>query len=152
MAWNFEGCSLETMYEAFYPRLYNYIFYKLLDHKKTEDVLSAVMLSAVLRGGPRDRGETLETWIFQLADGILSDYEAGRSVHSDGRGKEIISTKRQEIFRQLSAMTEKERRMAYFLYFEGRSREELETLMKMDGDELADAMASVQEKLSAVQE
>ena len=28
--------------------------------------------------------------------------------------------------------------MAYFLYFEGRSREELETLMKMDGEELAE--------------
>lgn len=67
--------AIEKMYEEYYPRIYNYIYYRTLNREITEDVVSDTFLKIMykLKVYTPERG-AFSTWIYTIARHCLSDY------------------------------------------------------------------------------
>lgn len=75
------NCSLVTedgfmqMYEYYYSKIYNYLYFRLLNKENTEDLLSEVFLKAFIhRASYDERKAKLSTWLFTIARNTLTDY------------------------------------------------------------------------------
>ena len=55
----------------------------------------------------------------------------------------IISTKRLELFQALAALTEEQRKLAYYRFYENKSLEEEAPLVDMDREELDQAWTAI---------
>jgi len=62
-------------YEEQYPRIFNYVYYRLLNRADTEDLVSDVFFKA-LRALPGFDGvsASASTWLFKIAANTVNDY------------------------------------------------------------------------------
>lgn len=60
--------AIEKMYEEYYPRIYNYIYYRTLNREITEDVVSDTFLKIMYKFEvyKPERG-AFSTWIYTIA-------------------------------------------------------------------------------------
>jgi RNA polymerase sigma-70 factor (ECF subfamily) len=67
--------DFERMYEDYFPKVYNFIFYRLLHKQDTEDLVSEVFLK-VARNifSFNAQKASFNTWIFTIARNTLTDY------------------------------------------------------------------------------
>ncbi len=145
MAFQSSLFTLEGMFEAYYDRIYNYVFYRLLDHRAAEGIVEGVFSRAVAAGGPpEDTKAQLEAWLFQMAEEALEEREsAGGMATPEQEAETIISTKRLELFQALAALTEEQRKLAYYRFYENKSLEEAAPLVDMDREELEQAWTAI---------
>ena len=67
--------ALEEIYEEFFPRIYNYIYYRLLHREETEDLVSRIFLKVAEHLHEYDpKKAKLDTWIFRIAERTLIDH------------------------------------------------------------------------------
>jgi len=80
--YNFQTpADFEKMYEEFFPKIYNYVFYRLLNKEQTEDVVSDIFFKVVENLHRYDpRKGSFSTWIFAIARNTLTDYYRRRRV------------------------------------------------------------------------
>ena len=78
-AQEFDQEALGSLYELFYPKLYNYAYLQLGDVQQAEDLASEVLLR-VLESlkGYRFRGVPLAAWVFRIARNYLIDLQRRR--------------------------------------------------------------------------
>ena len=63
------------MYDCFYARIYNYLYFRLLNKELTEDLLGDVFLKVFEhRAAYNFRMAKLSTWLFTIARNTLLDY------------------------------------------------------------------------------
>ncbi|MFA9465803.1 MAG: RNA polymerase sigma factor [Velocimicrobium sp.] len=70
------------MYEEYYPKIYNYVFYRILNKERTEDIVSDVFLKVtenLLKFDPKKAN--FNTWIFTITKNTMIDYYRLRRVH-----------------------------------------------------------------------
>ena len=61
--------ALEEIYEEFFPRIYNYIYYRLLHREETEDLVSRIFLRVAEHLQEYDpKKAKLDTWIFRTSE------------------------------------------------------------------------------------
>jgi len=67
--------ELSEVYEIFFPKIYNYIFYRVLHKQIAEDLVSVVFLKVAEKFDTfkPDRG-SVSAWIFKIAENTLNDY------------------------------------------------------------------------------
>jgi len=67
--------DFERMYEDYFPKIYNFIFYRLLHKQDTEDLVSEIFLK-VARNifSFNAQKASFNTWIFTIARNTLTDY------------------------------------------------------------------------------
>ncbi len=82
--------AFQTLYEAYYARLWRYVWYQLgPDAASVEDVLQNIFL-AIWRSAGRFRGEAkVSTWIFQIAHNLVST--ARRAQHTLAEGSALLA-------------------------------------------------------------
>ena len=67
--------NLETVYETYFPKIYNYIFYRVMHKQTAEDLTSAVFLKAADRFHTYDSDKgAVSTWLFKIAENTLTDH------------------------------------------------------------------------------
>ena len=67
--------TLEEIYEEFFPKIYNYFFYRLLHKEETEDLVSQVFVKIAEHLDRYDPHKArLSTWIYRIAENTLTDY------------------------------------------------------------------------------
>jgi len=67
--------SLAEVYEVYFSKVYNYIFYKVMNKHVAEDITSATFLKVTEhfdRYDPEKAG--MSTWIFRIAENKLTDH------------------------------------------------------------------------------
>jgi RNA polymerase sigma-70 factor (ECF subfamily) len=66
---------LAEVYEAYFSKIYNYIFYKVLHKQVAEDLTSKVFLKVAehFNSYDIDKG-AISTWLFKIADNTLTDH------------------------------------------------------------------------------
>ncbi len=64
--------DLGSFFNEYYSRLYNYIYYKTLDHAMAEDIVSDVMVRVAKSYATFDpRKGSLDDWVFRIARNLL---------------------------------------------------------------------------------
>ena len=63
------------MYDYYYGKIYNYVFFQLLNKENTEDLLSEIFLKVFEHRTSFDAGKAkLSTWLFTITKNTVSDY------------------------------------------------------------------------------
>ncbi len=78
-AQQFDQEALSTLYQLFYPKVYNYAYIQLGDVQQAEDLASEVLLRMLESlKGYRFRGLPLSAWVFRIARNCLIDLHRRR--------------------------------------------------------------------------
>src|SRR2546428_9296104 len=75
----FESAAIEALYQAYYPKVYNYGFLQMGDVQAAEDLASDVMLKMIESiKSYRFRGLPFGAWVFRIARNRLIDLHRRR--------------------------------------------------------------------------
>ena len=67
--------GFERTYREYFPKIYNYIFYRLLSREDTEDVVSVIFMKAARSAETFDESRaSLRTWLCRIAQNALIDF------------------------------------------------------------------------------
>jgi len=73
--------GLAELYEAYFTKIYNFIFYKVMHKEIAEDLVSMVFLKVAEKYNSYDPDKgAVSTWIFTIAQNILADYYRSRKI------------------------------------------------------------------------
>ncbi|MBP1542455.1 MAG: sigma-70 family RNA polymerase sigma factor [Oscillospiraceae bacterium] len=152
----------EDMYHEYFPKIYNYIFYRILSREDTEDIVSDIFLKVAknARSFDPDRA-TFATWIYNIAKNTLTDHyrqkkvmcvsyedaDAASIADVEAQLKQINSDRRKVIFKELSLLKEKERLVIYYKYFEGYSNRQIADLLDMNESTVGTVLSRSLKKL-----
>jgi RNA polymerase sigma-70 factor (ECF subfamily) len=69
------NADFEKIYDVFYAKIYNYVYYRLLNREAAEDVVGAVFLKAMENIHHFDgKRACIATWLFRIAANAVNDY------------------------------------------------------------------------------
>lgn len=157
------------MYEEYFPKVYNYIFYRLLSKEQTEDLVSDVFLKVVsnLNNYNPDKA-SFGTWIITIARNTLTDFyrksrphasiddegfpTSALAVNIDEQCRLIEDEDRKELFRALSALNERQRSVLALKYFGGYKNREISRMTGMRESTVSSLGIRAVEKLKSLME
>lgn len=152
----------EDMYHEYFPKIYNYIFYRILSREDTEDIVSDIFLKVAKNACSFDPDRaTFATWIYNIAKNTLTDHyrqkkvmcvsyedaDAASIADVEAQLKQINSDRRKVIFKELSLLKEKERLVIYYKYFEGYSNRQIADLLDMNESTVGTVLSRSLKKL-----
>lgn len=117
--------DFERMYEDYFPKIYNYVFYRLLHKQDTEDLVSEIFLK-VARNllSFNAQKANFNTWIFTIARNTLIDHFRRRktTVSLDDSDVDLTGADYAE---QYETIVDDERKLVYqaLMRLDGRSRQ-----------------------------
>ena len=153
----------EAMYREYFPKIYNYIFYRVLSRETAEDIVSDIFLKAAraARSYDPNRG-ALSTWLFRIAKNALTDYFRTRRVHAnlddvaahpalsvrfEDQLRQISSDRHRELYRVLCRLPERERMILYYKFFEEKNNRQIALLMDMNDSTVGTVLSRTLKKL-----
>ena len=67
--------GFEAMYREYFPKIYNYIFYRILSKEDTEDIVSEIFTKTARSADAFDSQKaSFNTWIYRIAKNVLIDF------------------------------------------------------------------------------
>jgi RNA polymerase sigma-70 factor (ECF subfamily) len=125
--------DLAAVYEAYYSKIYNYVFYKILHKQITEDLVSMIFLKVAEKYNTYDSDKgAVSTWLYTIAQNTLNDYFRTRhipvcldeiagdllvSVDFEEQSRLIQDETRRELYMALSTIDNKTRDIISQKYF-----------------------------------
>ncbi len=159
---------MEDVYETYFPVVYNYVYYKLLNRENTEDIVSQVFLKIVQHLHRYDPTKaSLRTWLLRVADHALIDFyrrqkptvsyndvETGLAntlcVSFEEEYARILSPERRMVLEALRTLPERDRTFLYYRYFLGITNREIALRMQMNENTVSAIMARARKKLKDI--
>ena len=135
--------ELETLYRDQFQRVYNYVYYRVLDPAAAEDVTSDVFLKVVKHRHCFDPSKaSFSTWVMRIAHNTLVDYYRTRKVCSsiDELGSKeprredeyrALDDLQTEVARLLSYLSPEDREI-YLRYHEEKKNVDIAKLLDMN--------------------
>lgn len=157
--------DLEALYATYFPKIYNYVFYRLLHREKAEDLTSLIFLKIAEHLDSYDpKKAKLSTWIWRIAENTLCDYYRTNKIHLsldddtcdikssmavgfEEQYEQILSPKRKDLFAALCQMNERDRMLIYMKYILDMSYREISKQLGMNESTLASALMRAKQKL-----
>lgn len=139
--------GFEAMYREYFPKIYNYVFYRVLSREIAEDIVSDIFMKVARNACSYDaKKAAVQTWLFRIAKNALTDYYRARKVNSSlddvGEGalsvsfeeqlEKITDEKRRLVYRILSELSERERLIVYYKFFEDKNNRQIAMLLEMN--------------------
>lgn len=113
------------IFQAYYKRVYNFIYYRVNDHYTAEDLTSQIFEKVMLKINTYDESKSpFEVWLFAIARNVVNDYFRSLQSHkffSLDTFKNLISKKKtpesiveitetnDELLKALNILNERER-------------------------------------------
>lgn len=129
------------MYEDYFHRIYNYVFYRLLHKEQTEDVVSQIFMKVLEKSPSYDpRKASFRAWIFTIARNTVNDYYRQKhitvSLDADGSFSEpsvdfeeqsrlIEDDELRELYMALTTLDERTRMLITLKYYGEFSNREI---------------------------
>jgi RNA polymerase sigma-70 factor (ECF subfamily) len=135
--------DFERMYEDYFPKVYNFIFYRLLHKQDSEDLVSEVFLKVARNIFTFDAQKaSLNTWIFTIARNTLTDYFRRRKTNAslDNCGdaflgidfaeqfEAIENDNRKSVYKALMQLDDRSRQIMALKYFAELNNREISRL------------------------
>ena len=134
--YDFENAScVDKIYEDYFSKIYNYVFYRLLHREQTEDVVSEVFLKVISNlNAFNPEKASFSTWIFNIAKNSIIDHirkqhhavyamggeaqmEFSCCIDFDVQCEFILSEERKLLYKTLGELDEKQRHIIVLKYF-----------------------------------
>lgn len=162
---DYQNQELEKLYEEYFPKIYNYIFYRLFQKEETEDLVSCIFLKIAEHLDSYDSHKaSFSTWIYHIASNTFTDYCRTRkksvslddennpgyntmTVEFDTQYDQVLEPKRKILLSALGQMNERDRTILYCVYFEGMSYREVSGRLGINESTLASALMRAKAKL-----
>jgi len=117
--------GLAEIYETYFSKIYNFIFFKVLHRETAEDLVSMTFLKAAEKFHTYDPDKgAVSTWLFTIAQNLVTDWYRNRKipVSLDDEGNFELSVDFEE---QSSLIADDTRRVLYqaLTGLDGRSRD-----------------------------
>jgi len=127
-----DSSGFEQMYEDYFRKIYNYVFFRLLHKEETEDLVSQIFLKAFEKRQSYDcHKASFDTWIFTIARNTLIDFYrlkkveisfdcgcfTGLAVNFDAQLNLIYHEELRELYKALTQLDEKTRMVITLKYF-----------------------------------
>ena len=160
-----EDINLEELYQEYFPKVYNFFFYKILHKENTEDLTGRTFLKIAEHLHTYDPEKAkLGTWIWQISENTLIDFyrtqkkvllldaEAADgcsafSVSFDEQYAQIINPERKALYAALFKLPQRDRIMICYKYLLGFSYHEIADKFQMNESTLATALFRAKKKL-----
>ena len=154
--------GFEEMYQEYFPKIYNYIFYHILSREDTEDLVSDIFFKVAKHKDAYDMQKAgFGTWIFSIAKNTLTDFYRKKKIESvsyDEAGpavmiefeqqlEQITSGKRKVIFRELAQLKEKERMVIYYKFFRNYNNRQIAMVLDMNESTVGTVLSRSLKKL-----
>jgi RNA polymerase sigma-70 factor (ECF subfamily) len=142
--------EFERMYEDYFSKIYNYVFYRILHKENAEDLVSQIFLKVSQNIFQYDETKaSFRTWIYKITDNILIDFyrknkkmlsiddeenglENILSISFEEQYQKIIAPDRKELYRALCELTEMQRELIALKYFFGYNNREISQKVGMN--------------------
>lgn len=162
---NNEGDNLEKLYREYFPKIYNFFFYKLLHREDAEDLTAQTFLKIAEKLYTYNPEKAkLNTWIGRISENTLIDfYRTGKktlplddelsgignalSVSFEEQYAQIANPLRKEIYAALCQLPERDRMLVYHKYLLGESYHEIAEKFQINESTLASALQRAKAKL-----
>ena len=111
--------TLTRVYEEFFSKIYNYVYYQIHNRAVTDDLVSSIFMKVVEHiESFNEQKASFSTWIFTIARRVIIDYYRRSKVESDIDDYADVEA-------LMGILNEKERPVILQRYFEGCSFEEI---------------------------
>lgn len=133
--------DFENVYKEYFSKIYNYMFYKVLNKEIAEDLTSEFFIKLLDKLDTFDESKAkLNTWLYTIARNSVTDYFRGHKINvsvDDAENpielpvdyeleKNIIrSEDRKALYEALTALDEKTRKLLSLKYFFDMSVKEI---------------------------
>ena len=136
--------QLEKLYRDNFQKVYNYVYYRLLDATQAEDVTSAVFMKAVANFDKFDATRaSFSTWILRIAHNTLVDYFRTRkpsapleTLGADEPSSEddypVLDEHQAQVAQLLSLLSEEDRELVFLKYYEDKRNVEIAQILDMN--------------------
>ncbi len=128
--------DLDDLFNEYYPRIFNYLYYRTLDRALSDDLVGTVMLNIVRKFETFDpeRGN-LDAWVFRIARNTLFSHfrKSKTEVDIDAvpqsvfayEDEDALDDKGEMVRGLLEVLTDDERELIYLKYWEELSNKEI---------------------------
>ena len=132
-----------SMYDKYFPQIYNFIFFRIMHKEQTEDIVSDIFLKVAENINRFDhRRANFNTWIFTIAKHTLIDrYKSQRvhvsldeedgvirpSVNFDEQSSLIVDEQLRELYGALASVDARTREIIALKHFAGLSNRQIAT-------------------------
>jgi RNA polymerase sigma-70 factor (ECF subfamily) len=120
------------MYEEYFRRIYNFVFFRLLHKEQTEDLVSQIFMKVLTKKQSYDeRKGSFNTWIFTIARNTLNDFYRWKkaavsfnggcipelAVDFEEQSRLIADEELRELYLALAGLDERTRQVLTLKYF-----------------------------------
>lgn len=156
--------GFSKMYDEYYPKIYNYVYYRLLHRQNTEDLVSEIFIKVVTKCDTYDESKAMfSTWIYRIAQNSLIDFYRARKVNENIDDYEfLISDDSEDKFSDLendytktvrillAELTEDERSLVYMKYYEDMKNKQIAEILDMNESTVSTKFSRIMKKLRTV--
>lgn len=154
--------GFEAMYREFFPKIYNYVFYRVLSREIAEDIVSVIFMKVARNAAAFDpKKASMQTWLFRIAKNALTDYyrarrvntniddvnEAAFAVDFEEQLEQISNEKRRALYEALTRLSERERMIIYYKFFEEKNNRQIAMLLEMNESTVGTVLSRTLKKL-----
>lgn len=149
--------ELDGLFNEYYNRLFNYVYYRTLDRAVSDDIVSTVMLNIVRKYESYDaRKGALDAWVFRIARNTLFSYFRSRrpTVDIDAIAEpaapeedDVLDERGQTVRRLLALLSDDERELIYLKYWEELSNREIAQRLDMNPSTVSTQLWRANEKM-----
>ncbi|MCL2663470.1 MAG: sigma-70 family RNA polymerase sigma factor [Oscillospiraceae bacterium] len=150
-------------FEEYYPKIYNYIYYRVLHKETAEDLTSDVFYRALAYAASFDeRKASYKTWLFTIAHNIVANYyrsnkntlaiEDFDTPAAENSIEEAIDTSEdfRRLFNLLKTLPEREREVIALRFWGEMTHKEIATRIGMREKSVSSMMSRLIRKLRAL--
>lgn len=160
--------DLSAMYEKYFSRIFNFVFYRLLHREHAEDVVSDVFFKVISNHHRFDPSKaSFSTWIFTIAENSVIDHFRKRrrfAAFPDGANapeipveidfeeqyEKIYGDDRKKLYAALAKLDDRERRVISLKYFGGFANRDISSLTGINESTVSTICARTLSRLRAL--
>ncbi len=153
--------QIDQMYELYYPKIYHYVYYRLMNRERTEDIVSSVFVKVVAGWNSFDESKaSFSTWIYTITQNTLTDYyrmnkpmasteemEYEGRVEFEGEEQLIREETNKEVYRLLKTLNEAERELVFLRFYEKMKNKQIADMLGMTETAVSTKMSRIMHKL-----
>lgn len=153
--------DFEALYREAFPRIYNYLYYRLLDQATAEDIASTVFLKAHRAFDRFDpEKSSFTTWTYSIAHNeLMNHYRRQRPVSDiDDVPEAVFATndeyeedddQAQRVRELLAELSPEDREIVFLKYWEQMKNKDIAELLGMNASTVASRVARAMDRMRA---
>lgn len=151
--------DLDALFQEYYPRIFNYLYYRTLNRAVADDLVGTVMLN-IVRGYTSfdpQRG-SLDAWVFRIArNALFTHFRRQRdSVDLDAVPQSVLASEDEDtdlderdaaVRAALLVLNDEERELVYLKFWEDLSNKEIGKRLNMNASTVSTKLWRANQKM-----